>query len=76
MPLTDFFLNYIPGYNKFRAVSTTLVIVEFLIPLLGILALDKVIKEGKTQKVLKSLYYSFGITAGLCLTFAIFQLLF
>lgn len=73
MPLTDFFLNYIPGYNKFRAVSTTLVIVEFLIPLLGVLALDKVIKEGKTQKVLKSLYYSFGITAGLCLIFAIFS---
>lgn len=73
MPLTDFFLNYIPGYNKFRAVSTTLVIVELLIPFLGILALSKIIKEGKTQKVLKSLYYSLGITAGLCLMFAVFS---
>ena len=73
MPLTAFFLNYIPGYNKFRAVSTTLVIVELLIPFLGILALSKIITEGKTQKVLKSLYYSLGITAGLCLMFAVFS---
>ena len=73
MPLTDFFLNYVPGYNKFRAVSTTLVIVELLIPFLGILALSKIITEGKTQKVLKSLYYSLGITAGLCLMFAVFS---
>ena len=47
MPLTDFFLEYVPGYNKFRTVSTTLVIVELLIPFLGILALNKIIKEGK-----------------------------
>ena len=73
MPLTDFFLDYIPGYNKFRAVSTTLVIVELLIPFLGILALSKVIEDGKTNKILNSLYYSFGITAGLCLLFAVFS---
>ena len=38
MPLTEFFLEYFPGYNKFRAVSTTLVIVEFLLPLFGFVA--------------------------------------
>lgn len=71
MPLTDFFLEYIPVYNKFRAVSTTLVIVEFLMPLLAILALKKVIDDGKTDKIVKALKYSFGITAGLCLLFAL-----
>lgn len=71
MPLTDFFLDYIPGYNKFRAVSTTLVIVELLIPFFGILALNQLINDGKTEKGVKSLKYAFGITASICLFFAL-----
>ena len=71
MPLTDFFLEYIPGYNKFRTVSTTLVIVELLIPFLGILALNKIIKERKTNEVMKSFKYALGIVGGLCLLFAL-----
>ena len=39
MPLTDFFIDYVPLYNKFRAVSSILVIAEFTIPLLAIFAL-------------------------------------
>ena len=35
MPFTNFFIDYIPGYNKFRAVSMTLVMAELTIPLLG-----------------------------------------
>ena len=76
MPLTDFFLENIPAYNKFRAVSTTLVIVEFLMPFLGILALNKILEEGKTKKVLKGLKYSLGITGGLCLLFALVPTMF
>ncbi|NDG52088.1 MAG: hypothetical protein EBY39_03545 [Flavobacteriia bacterium] len=71
MPLTDFFLEYIPGYNKFRTVSTTLVIVELLIPFLGILALNKIINEGKTNEVMKSFKYALGMVGGLCLIFAL-----
>ena len=71
MPLTDFFLDFIPGYNKFRAVSTTLVIVELLIPLVGILALDKLIREGKTKELMNSFKYALGIVGGLCLMFAL-----
>jgi len=71
MPLTDFFLEYIPGYNKFRTVSTTLVIVELLIPLLGILALNKIIIEGKTNEIIKSFKYALGIVGGICLIFAL-----
>ncbi|MBK5284323.1 MAG: YfhO family protein [Bacteroidia bacterium] len=45
MPLTEFFLDFVPGYDKFRAVSMTLVIAEFCIPLLGALALDNILKN-------------------------------
>ncbi len=71
MPLTDFFLEYIPGYNKFRTVSTTLVILELLIPFLGILALNKIIKEGKTNEIMNSFKYSLIIVGGLCLIFGL-----
>ena len=59
MPLTDFFLENVPGYNKFRTVSTTLVIVELLIPFLGILALNKIIKDGKTNEIMNSFQICF-----------------
>ena len=71
MPLTNFFLDFVPGYNKFRAVSTTLVIVDLLIPLLGILALNKILKEGKSIEVMKSFKYALGIVGGLCVVFAL-----
>jgi hypothetical protein len=71
MPLTDFFLHYVPGYNKFRAVSMTLVIAELCIPLLAILGLQKVISgEIDRKKLTKYLYYSIGITGGISLFFA------
>lgn len=50
MPLTDFFLDHIPGYNKFRAVTIILVIVELCAPLLGVLYIDRLLKEGGWQK--------------------------
>ncbi len=73
MPLTDFFLDYIPGYNKFRAVSMTLVIAELTIPILAILALNKVIKNPSIINEKRNyLYISFGITGGLALLFYLF----
>lgn len=45
MPLTDFFIDYVPMYNKFRAVSSILVIAEFTIPLLAVFALKKILEE-------------------------------
>jgi hypothetical protein len=45
--LTDLFFQYFPGYNKFRSVSMILVIAELVIPLLAILALDKIFKSKK-----------------------------
>lgn len=70
MGFTDFFLDYIPGYNKFRAVSMTLVIAEVCMPLLAFLALAEIFKNPEYVKQNKKyLYISLGITGGLCLLF-------
>ena len=62
MPLTDLFLDYFPGYNKFRAVSMILVIAEFTLPLLGFIALNKFLNGENTYKEkIKPLKLSFYI---------------
>ena len=72
MPFTNFFLDYIPMYAKFRTVASILVIAEFTIPLLAMMALKKIVDEPEvlTQKA-KFIYVSFGLTAGFCLLFAL-----
>ena len=72
MPFTNFFLDYIPMYAKFRTVASILVIAEFTIPLLAMMGLKKIVDEPEilTQKA-KFVYASFGLTAGFCLLFAI-----
>ena len=68
MPLTDFFIDYIPMYNKFRAVSSILVIAEFTIPLLAIFALKRILEEpGIWKKDKKAFGISFVLTAGVAL---------
>ena len=72
MGFTDFFIDYVPMYNKFRAVSSILVIAEFTIPLLAMLALKEVVSSPaiiKDRK--KDFLISFGMTGGLALLFAI-----
>jgi hypothetical protein len=73
MPLTNLFLDYFPGYNKFRAVTMTLVIAEFCMPLLGILALRDIF-DGTTPKkeFFKGLKIALGFTGGLALLFVLF----
>ena len=72
MPLTNLFLDYFPGYNKFRAVTMTLVIAEFCMPLLGILALRDIF-EGKTSQkdFMKGIKIAFVVTGGITLLFAL-----
>ena len=77
MPFTDFFLDYIPMYAKFRTVASILVIAEFTIPLLAMMALKKLIDEPELLKAkTKWLYTSFALTGGLCLLFALMPKLF
>ena len=77
MGFTNFFLDFIPGYDKFRAVSMTLVIAEVTMPLLGFLGLAELVKKPDSfQKNIKKFYIALGITAGICLLFYIAPKLF
>ena len=76
MPLTEFFLDYFPGYNKFRAVSTTLVIVEFLLPLFGFVALHKLLEDSDKSENQKAIKWGVIITGGLCFLFALMPTMF
>lgn len=72
MPLTDFFIDYVPLYNKFRAVSSILVIAEFTIPLLAIFALKRLLEEPEILKQEKKpLSISLLLTAGIALLLAV-----
>jgi hypothetical protein len=70
MGLTDFFLDFVPGYNKFRAVSMILVIAQLTIPLLAFLGVARLLdKDLEKKKKLKAIYISSGIVGGLLLVF-------
>jgi len=72
MAMTDFFFSYVPGYNKFRSVTMILVIAEFAMPLLGMLALKEFFDSKQDQKkLMKQLFIAAGITAGIALIFAL-----
>ena len=74
MPVTDFFIDYLPMYNKFRTVSSALVVAEFTFPLLAILALAKVLQSPETLFGTKAGRIGMGLatvlTTGLCLLLA------
>jgi hypothetical protein len=85
MPFTDFFIQWVPGYNKFRAVTMTLVIAEFAMPLLGIIAVKVFFEkladpqtrsDPKTRadrkKLLRPLLIAYAITGAITLFFALF----
>lgn len=70
MPLTDFFLNYFPMYNKFRSVSSILVVAEICIPILAAFSLAEIIKKPEIlKKKATAFYISIAATAGLTLLF-------
>lgn len=73
MGLTEFFFNWFPLYDKFRAVSSILIVAEITMPLLGFLAL-KQIMDGNVEKkeIEKAIYVSAGITGGICLILGLF----
>ncbi|NQT78546.1 MAG: hypothetical protein HQ565_12615, partial [Bacteroidetes bacterium] len=72
MWFTDLFLDYFPGYDKFRAVSMILVMAELSMPFLGIMALSKVFEKNRDGKALmKGLLYSIYIIVCVLLVLAI-----
>ena len=77
MGLTDLFLDYFPMYDKFRTVASILVIAEFTMPLLAVMALKRYIEDPHSinlrlpllSKPVNALYISFALTAGISLLF-------
>jgi hypothetical protein len=73
MPLTNFFIDYIPGYDKFRTVAMNLVVANLTIPFAGILVLKKIIdKPTFLNDKIKSFYIAYALTGGLCLLMYLF----
>ena len=72
MGFTDFFLDYVPMYAKFRTVASILVIAEFTIPLLAMLALKKLFDEPELMKPrVKYIGISFVLTGVVCMLFSL-----
>lgn len=74
MPFTDFFIDYVPMYAKFRTVASILVVAEFTIPLLAMLALKEIVTgaiDVKSKKFRTSLIASFLLTGGIALLFSL-----
>ena len=77
MGLTDFFLDYVPMYAKFRTVASILVIAEFTIPLLAMLALKEFLEEPDQIKPrLKYVGISFLLTGGIAMLFSLMPSMF
>jgi len=72
--LTELFFRYFPMYNKFRAVESILIVAEITMPLLAMLGLKRLTEatDEDKKKLQKPLFIASGITAGLCLLFALF----
>lgn len=72
--VTKFFINYVPLYDKFRAVSSIQTLIEFVAPVLGVVGLAAFFSSQKSKKEKeKALYYSAGILGGLALIFILFK---
>ncbi|MFM8742881.1 MAG: YfhO family protein, partial [Cytophagales bacterium] len=67
-----FMFDYFPGYNKFRSQSFALVIILLVMPLIGMMGLEKFITEGATAENKKKLLIAFGIVGGFCLALILF----
>ncbi|GHC52221.1 membrane protein [Ulvibacter litoralis] len=72
--LTDFFINYVPLYNKFRAVSSIQVIIELVVPVIAIVGLQQWFNAfERDEEKKKALLYSLGIVGGLSVLFILFK---
>ncbi|NMH88184.1 YfhO family protein [Flavivirga algicola] len=72
--LTNFFIDYVPLYNKFRAVSSIQVLLELCIPVLAIVGLTRLFNDfEKKEEKLKALKYTSIITGGIAIVFLVFK---
>ena len=72
MAFTELAFKLLPGYDKFRTVSMTLVVVQWAVPLLGAMALMRLWRGDVPRKrLLRALAWAGGVTGGLCLLLAV-----
>ncbi len=72
--LTEFFINYVPMYDKFRAVSSIQVIIELVLPILAIVGLHQFFNEYEREKErTKALLWATGIVGGISIIFLLFK---
>ena len=77
MGFTDFFLDYVPMYAKFRTVASILVIAEFTIPLLAMLAMKELMDKPELLKPrMKYVGISFLLTGGIAMLFSLMPSMF
>ena len=68
LAFTKFFYNVAPLYNKFRTVSMALVVLQFTLPMLGFLVLDRIVRQPEAAAFFqKKGWIAAAITGGFCL---------
>lgn len=67
-----FMFDYLPGYNKFRSVTFSMIVIFFALPLLGMLGLEKWLQSEMDKKLKLKLLIAFGVTGGICLLLVLF----
>ncbi|MBL3657474.1 YfhO family protein [Fulvivirga sediminis] len=70
--LNYFFFDYLPGYNKFRSVTFTIIMPLLAMPLLGFIGLEKLLAKGLNKETQKKLFIALGATGGFCLLVVMF----
>lgn len=73
MGFTRFFYEYVPMYSKWRTVTMSLVILQFTLPVLGFLALDKLVREGTGKTYARKVLTAGAVSVGFCLVMAAVQ---
>jgi hypothetical protein len=69
--VSDLFFNYFPGYNKFRAVSMTLVIAQLILPIAAVLGVKVFLESEDKKSMRRKLLIAVGTVGGICLVFAL-----
>lgn len=77
MPFTKFFYNFAPLYNKFRTVSMALVVLQFSLPVLGFLTLDRILRSDAPPRETRDIVFKAGsVTLGIIFLLSVAQAVF
>ena len=73
LAFTKFFYDVAPLYNKFRTVSMALTVLQFTLPMLGFLVLDRIVKQPDAAELFrKKGWIAAAISGGFCLLCILF----